>query len=70
MTEGSFSGANLTGANFTDTNLTEVNLIGANLTNVNLNGAIFCNTFMPDGTIEPKQVRLPITLTWPVRRTM
>jgi uncharacterized protein YjbI with pentapeptide repeats len=45
-TEGSetsthFSGADLTGAN----------LKGVNLTGVILDGVIFCNTTMPDGTI-------------------
>ena len=40
-TSTNFSGANLTGANLTD----------VNLTGVNLDRIIFCNTTMPDGTI-------------------
>ena len=40
-TSANFSGADLTGANLTD----------VNLTGVILDGVIFCNTTMPDGTI-------------------
>ena len=45
-TEGIESSANLSGANLTGANLT-----GVKLTGVNLDGVIFCNTTMPDGTI-------------------
>jgi uncharacterized protein YjbI with pentapeptide repeats len=55
------SSANLTGANLTDANLTGANLTGANLTGanligdtfngVNLAGAVFCNTTMPDRSV-------------------
>ena len=44
--EGSETSANFSGANLTDANLTDVNLI-----DVILDGVIFCNTTMPDGTI-------------------
>jgi uncharacterized protein YjbI with pentapeptide repeats len=53
--------ANLTGANLTDANLTGANLTGANLTGANLigdtfngvtlAGAVFCNTTMPDRSV-------------------
>ena len=43
---GSETSANLSGANLTDANLT-----GVNLTGVILDGVIFCNTTMPDRTI-------------------
>ena len=45
-TEGSETSANFSGANLTGANLTDVNLTG-----VILDGVIFCNTTMPDGTI-------------------
>ena len=40
-----------TSANFSGANLTGANLTGANLTGVILDDVIFCNTTMPDGTI-------------------
>jgi uncharacterized protein YjbI with pentapeptide repeats len=40
-TEGSVTSTNFSGANMT----------GANLTGVNLDRVIFCNSIMPDGTI-------------------
>ena len=45
-TEGSETSANFSGADLTFANLTDVNLTG-----VILDGVIFCNTTMPDGTI-------------------
>ena len=45
-TEGSETSANFSGADLTGANLTDVNLTG-----VILDGVIFCNTTMPDGTI-------------------
>ena len=45
-TVGSETSANFSGANLTSANLTEINLTG-----VTLDGVIFCNTTMPDGTI-------------------
>ena len=45
-TEGSETSSNLSGANLTGEILT-----GVNLTGVILDGVIFCNTTMPDGTI-------------------
>jgi len=61
------AGAHLTNANLTNVNLSDSDLSGANFTNANLtnadfyrsstngaifNGAFFCNTTMPDGTVE------------------
>ena len=46
------TGANMTGANLTDANLTDAFLTNANLTNAILTGAYFCNTTMPDGSID------------------
>lgn len=48
--------ANMTGANLSGADLTSALIVGANLTGANLDGAIltgaqFCNTTMPDGTI-------------------
>ena len=40
-----------TSANFSGADLTGANLTGVNLTGVILDGVIFCNTTMPDGTI-------------------
>jgi uncharacterized protein YjbI with pentapeptide repeats len=45
-TVGSETSTNLSGANLTGANLTEVSLTGAIL-----DGVIFCNTTMPDGTL-------------------
>ena len=45
------SNANLSGANLYYANLTDANLTNANLTDANLTGAIFCNTTLPDGSI-------------------
>jgi uncharacterized protein YjbI with pentapeptide repeats len=45
-TEGSETSANFSGADLTGANLTDVNLTG-----VILVGVIFCNTTMPEGTI-------------------
>ena len=45
-TEGSETSANFSGADLTGANLTDVNLTG-----VILDGVTFCNTTMPDGTI-------------------
>ena len=45
-TEGSETSANFSGAVLTGANLTDVNLTG-----VILDGVIFCNTTMPEGTI-------------------
>jgi uncharacterized protein YjbI with pentapeptide repeats len=41
----------IAGANLTEANLTNADLTDADLTNANLEGAIFCNTTMPDGTV-------------------
>ena len=43
--------ADLTGANLTGANLTGANLTGAELSWAKLEGTIFCNTTMPDGSI-------------------
>ena len=40
-----------TSVNFSGANLTGANLTGVYLTGVILDGVIFCNTTMPDGTI-------------------
>jgi hypothetical protein len=45
------SAANLTGANLTGAYLGWTNLTGADLTGADLTGATFCNTPMPDGSI-------------------
>ena len=45
-------GANLAYANLTNANLTNANLTDANLTNAILTDAEFCNTTMPDGSID------------------
>jgi uncharacterized protein YjbI with pentapeptide repeats len=45
-TEGCETSANFSGANLTSAKLTDLNLTG-----VILDGVIFCNTTMPDGTI-------------------
>ena len=37
-------------ANLEDANLSGVNLMGANLKTAYMNGAILCNTTMPDGS--------------------
>ena len=42
---------NLTFANLNEANLTGANLTGANLSYATMNGAILCNTTMPDGSI-------------------
>ncbi len=44
-------GANLIGANLIGANLKNANLKNANLISANLTGANFCNTTMPDGSI-------------------
>ncbi|WP_277127886.1 pentapeptide repeat-containing protein [Chlorogloeopsis fritschii] len=56
------AGANLNGANLTNANLTRAIMAGVNLENANLRGAIskgiedhqafYCNTVMPDGSVE------------------
>ena len=46
ITVGGENSANFSGADLTGANLTDVNLTG-----VNTDGVIFCNTTMPDGTI-------------------
>jgi uncharacterized protein YjbI with pentapeptide repeats len=47
-----FSLSNITGANLQDANLTDVDLRYAEgARSANLEGAIFCNTTLPDGTI-------------------
>lgn len=43
--------ANLNGANLRFANLSGANLSGANLSLTLMNGAIFCNTTMPDGSV-------------------
>jgi hypothetical protein len=43
--------ANLTGANLREANLREANLTGANLSQADLEEAKFCQTTMPDGTL-------------------
>ncbi len=67
LTDANLSGANLTKAILSGANLTDANLSGANLTNAYLSGAIltganlsganltdaeFCNTTMPNGSID------------------
>ena len=47
----SLSYANLSGADLTEANLSRANLFDANLREANVKGATFCNTTMPDGTI-------------------
>ena len=44
-------GADLSGANLSGANLTNANLYGANLTDASLSDAVFCDTNMPDGSI-------------------
>ena len=61
MTGANLTGADLRGANFTNVVFTDASLINADLTNANLTGgdlanakltgAVFCNTTMPDGSI-------------------
>jgi uncharacterized protein YjbI with pentapeptide repeats len=46
VTERSETSANFSGADLTGTNLTDINLTG-----MILDGVIFCNTTMPDGTL-------------------
>ncbi len=49
-----FSQADLIGAELGENSFNRVNFTDANLTgakNVNLNGAIVCNTIMPDGSV-------------------
>lgn len=59
FTSANLTGANLTNANLTGANLTGANLIGANLTNIQINErTIFCNTFMPDGSINSSHVKI------------
>ena len=58
----SFGGANLEGASFKQStfskcdlsgaNLTRANLLGATLDDVNLDSAIFCETVLPDGSVD------------------
>ena len=53
---GNAKGANLSkaklhGADFRGVSLTKADLTGANLFGADLDGAIFCNTSMPDGSI-------------------
>ena len=58
LSNSSFAGADLRGADFRGANLSGGCFAGADLTgarlgsSVNLSGAIFCNTTMPDGTID------------------
>ncbi len=58
LSRSSFAGADLRGADFRGANLSggcfaSANLTGAKLgASVNLRGAIFCNTTMPDGSID------------------
>jgi uncharacterized protein YjbI with pentapeptide repeats len=58
LSQSSFAGADLRGADFRGANLSggcfaSANLTGARLGgSVNLHGSIFCNTTMPDGTID------------------
>ncbi len=57
LSQSTFAGANLTGADFRGANLSGACLVSADLTraqlgaSVNLGQAIFCNTTMPDGSI-------------------
>ena len=44
-------GANLSGADLSGTNLGAANLTEANLWATYMNGAILCNTTMPDGSV-------------------
>ena len=44
-------GANATVGSETSANFSGANLTGANIIGVILDGVIFCNTTMPDGTI-------------------
>jgi uncharacterized protein YjbI with pentapeptide repeats len=58
LSKSNFVGATLTGADFRGANLSEACLISADLSgatlggSVNLGGAVFCNTTMPDGSID------------------
>jgi uncharacterized protein YjbI with pentapeptide repeats len=51
LTSADVSFANLSRANLTRANLTRADLFGANLTGANLTIAIFCQTEMPDGSV-------------------
>jgi len=51
LTQAILRGVDLEGANLFYANLTGANLISAKLTKANLRRAIFCNTTMPDGSI-------------------
>lgn len=51
LTNANLTDANLKYANLTDANLTYANLTNANLAFPTLNGAVFCRTVMPDGSI-------------------
>jgi hypothetical protein len=57
LTNANLVGANLAGASFRLLHLYEANLTGANLTGADLNAALFCNTIMPDGTINNRDCR-------------
>lgn len=46
------SGANLSGANLRGADLRWANLIDADLSEANLWGAAFCDTTMPDGSVQ------------------
>ena len=50
LTEARLDGANLTGAKLKEANLTDASLFAANLDGADTTGAIFCQTFMPDGS--------------------
>jgi uncharacterized protein YjbI with pentapeptide repeats len=46
-----FAAANLTNANLNGATFNFVNLFGANLANANLTNVAYCETTMPDGTV-------------------
>jgi uncharacterized protein YjbI with pentapeptide repeats len=51
LSRADLSRARLVGADLSRADLTGANLTGANLSEVDLSGVKFCNTTMPDGTI-------------------
>lgn len=64
LTSADLTNANLTGADLTNADLNNIALISANLTDANLSGiktiekTIFCNTTMPDGSVQSDPIRV------------
>lgn len=60
LSKSSFAGSDLRGADFRGANLSDACFVSANLTgaklgaSVNLRGAVFCNTTMPDGSVNDR----------------